>query len=137
MDNMISLCYCTSDYISSLENRTALFKPKLNFLSIQLWWESLKNPLGEPAPFSCRACQWCLLQHEMQYLPVRVGNPRTVRTELRIRHIFNSKYNLSALSKYTEVDSKRHVVIKHHLPRTQAYSWEKLNNGVYSLRKSG
>lgn len=51
--------------------QNSVVKPKLSFLSIQLWWERFKNPSGEAAPLSCWGCWGCFPQHEIQHCPLQ------------------------------------------------------------------
>ena len=112
-----------------LKTAERCLKPQLHVWSVQLRWENLASPSGAAAPLSCWAC--CLLQRETQH-PRRKGRPCNSQDGAW----GSSKHNLSTRSKRTEFDSKRHVAVMHYLPRTEAYSGEKLNNGVHSLRKS-
>lgn len=52
------------------------------------------------------------------------------------RRIFSTARTGSLLQANKQVDSKRHVAITQHYPRTDVHSCEKLNNRFYSCTKS-
>jgi len=122
---MLSLCYCTSDYVSSLEIKTASYKPQIHLLSIQLRWESLKNPLCEPGPFSPPMARTAAGTH---HLPAAMGDPRTAWTATDSQQ----RTQAAASTQINQSWCQKACVITHHLPRTRARSQEKLKNGFYS-----
>lgn len=105
---MISLCYCISGHISSLENRTALLNPNLVSCQYSCGGKGSRIHLVRQLPSAAEAAGGAFPNKKCNTAHCS-GNPGAGRTEMRINHVLNSKYNLSTLSKYTEVDCKRHT----------------------------